>query len=64
MSDRLVYDPTDVSQVGTVAFRVPDPEDEFAALLCLRLAAAAWIAQGCPRELHLTMTAPREDHHA
>ena len=64
MSDRLVYDPTDVSLVGTVVFRIPDPEDEFAALLRLRLSAAAWVAQGCPRELHLTMTAPRENQQA
>jgi hypothetical protein len=61
MSDRLEYVPDEVEEVGTVTFRPVEPEDEHAARLMLRVSAAAWIAQGCPRVIDLTMTTPRPE---
>lgn len=55
---RLTYRPDDVSVPGTVAFGIAEPADEHEAAVLLRWPAAAWIAQGTPRELLVALSAP------
>jgi hypothetical protein len=58
MEYRMVYDPDDVTLVGSVVFRMAEPADEHEAMVRLRMSAASWISQGTPREITLSMTAP------